>query len=210
MYLTAPLKLTASPHPTTPHSPVLATTNSLPIKSADVKSFLKTLLLGVQFCHDRGVLHRDLKPDNLLFTSDKIMKLGDFGLARVQADPGQPMSTEPITLWYKPAEMLLGECYYTTKADMWSVGCIFAECMLRKPFLPGGPGDYSQLEKIFQAFGPPTEVSSSIKSNRIVMHSSLIPPITITNNLLLVASLLALIAGKLAKPHPSPPMRSWP
>jgi cyclin-dependent kinase 7 len=136
---------------------VLATTNSLPIKTGDVKSFARTLLAGLDFCHRRGVVHRDLKPDNLLFTASKVMKLGDFGLSRVLPGPGQPMSVEPITLWYKPPEMLLGECYYTQKADMWSVGCVFAECMLRRPFLPGGPGDHSQLEKIFGAFGTPGE-----------------------------------------------------
>ena len=138
---------------------VLSTTNSLPIKTGDVKSFLRTLLEGLSFCHDRGVVHRDLKPDNLLFTRTKVMKLGDFGLSRVVPDPGHPMSVEPVTLWYKPPEMLLGEGYYNQKADVWSAGCVFAECMLRRPFLTGGPGDYSQLEKIFNVFGTPNETN---------------------------------------------------
>jgi cyclin-dependent kinase 7 len=68
------------------------------------------------------------------------------------------MSVEAVTLWYKPPEMLLGEFLYSPAADMWSVGCIFAEMLLRRPFLPApGPADTDQLTKIFQTFGVPTK-----------------------------------------------------
>ena len=78
------------------------------------------------------------------------MKLADFGLARMHGTPKQRLSPQAITLWYKPPELLLGAYEYSTAADMWSVGCIFAELLLRRPFLQGKNSDISQLDTIFQ------------------------------------------------------------
>ena len=132
---------------------------SIPISFADTKQHLYTLLCAIEACHDRWILHRDLKPDNMLFLKDGTMKLADFGLARMYGTPKQRMSPQAITLWYKPPELLLGAYEYCAAADMWSVGCIFAELLLRRPFLQGQESDISQLDKIFTVFGTPNETN---------------------------------------------------
>lgn len=97
-----------------------------------------------------------MKPNNLLIASDGHLKLADFGLARDFADPGYKMTCQVITRWYRPPELLFGCRYYSTAVDIWSVGCIFAELMLRIPYLPG-ESDMDQLKTIFRALGTPTE-----------------------------------------------------
>jgi cyclin-dependent kinase 7 len=131
----------------------------LSMSLADVKQHMLTLLRAVEACHKRFILHRDLKPDNCLFLSDGTMKLADFGLARLYGTPKTRLSPQAITLWYKPPELLLGASEYCAAADMWSVGCIFAELLLRRPFLQGHESDISQLDKIFTVFGTPTETN---------------------------------------------------
>jgi cyclin-dependent kinase 7 len=116
-------------------------------------------LSAVSACHTQWILHRDLKPDNMLFLKDGTMKLADFGLARMYGTPKARLSPQAITLWYKPPELLLGACEYSSAADMWSVGCIFAELLLRRPFLQGKNSDISQLDTIFTVFGTPNETN---------------------------------------------------
>jgi cyclin-dependent kinase 7 len=132
---------------------------SIPISLADMKQHLSSLLCAINACHDRWILHRDLKPDNMLFLKDGTMKLADFGLARMYGTPKQRLSPQAITLWYKPPELLLGAYEYSSAADMWSVGCIFAELLLRRPFLQGKASDISQLDTIFTVFGTPNETN---------------------------------------------------
>lgn len=130
---------------------------SIPISMADTKQHLLTLLQAISVCHDHWILHRDLKPDNCLFMQDGTMKLADFGLARMYGTPKARLSPQAITLWYKPPELLLGASEYSSAADMWSCGCIFAELLLRRPFLQGKNTDISQLDTIFTVFGTPSE-----------------------------------------------------
>lgn len=129
---------------------------AIPLSMADVKQHCHSMLKAVNACHERWILHRDLKPDNMLFMDDGTMKLADFGLARMYGTPKARLSPQAITLWYKPPELLLGSYEYSAAADMWSVGCIFAELLLRRPFLQG-MNDISQLDVIFTVFGSPTE-----------------------------------------------------
>uniref|UniRef100_G1QVP2 Cell division protein kinase 5 n=1 Tax=Nomascus leucogenys TaxID=61853 RepID=G1QVP2_NOMLE len=91
-----------------------------------VKSFLFQLLKGLGFCHSRNVLHRDLKPQNLLINRNGELKLADFGLARAFGIPVRCYSAEVVTLWYRPPDVLFGAKLYSTSIDMWSAGCIFA------------------------------------------------------------------------------------
>ena len=130
---------------------------AISISLADTKRHLLALLRAISACHDRRILHRDLKPDNCLFLNDGTMKLADFGLARMYGTPKTRLSPQAITLWYKPPELLLGASEYSAAADIWSCGCIFAELLLRRPFLQGNQTDISQLNVIFQVFGTPTE-----------------------------------------------------
>jgi len=130
------------------------------ISLADIKQHMLSLLRAIEACHARWILHRDLKPDNMLYIEDGTMKLADFGLARMYGTPQRKLSPQAITLWYKPPELLLGADEYCSAADMWSVGCIFAELLLKKPFLPSQQeSDLCQLEQIFTVFGSPTETS---------------------------------------------------
>ncbi|KAF8317157.1 CMGC/CDK/CDK7 protein kinase [Clavulina sp. PMI_390] len=123
---------------------------------ADIKSWMGMTIRGLEFCHRNWILHRDLKPNNLLIDAEGNLKLADFGLARDFADPGSKMTCQVITRWYRPPELLFGARYYSGAVDIWSVGCIFAELMLRTPYLPGD-SDMGQIKTIFHALGTPTE-----------------------------------------------------
>jgi len=121
-----------------------------------VKQYMYMILLAVQHCHDHWILHRDLKPSNLLIAADNSLKLADFGLAKIYGSPDRQLSNQACTLWYRAPELLFGARAYGQGADMWSVGCIFAELMLRAPFFPGST-ELNQLSLIFHAMGTPKE-----------------------------------------------------
>ncbi|KAF6761554.1 CMGC/CDK/CDK7 protein kinase [Ephemerocybe angulata] len=129
---------------------------SLVFLPSDIKSWMAMTLRGLEFCHRNWILHRDLKPNNLLIAADGQLKIADFGLARDMADPGHKMTWSVITLWYRPPELLYACRYYSSAVDVWSVGCIFAELMLRIPYMPG-ENELDQLKTIFRALGTPTE-----------------------------------------------------
>lgn len=101
-----------------------------------IKSYLFQLLQGLAFCHSHRVLHRDLKPQNLLINADGSIKLADFGLARAFGVPVRTYTHEVVTLWYRAPEILLGCKYYSTAVDIWSLGCIFAEMVTRRAYSP--------------------------------------------------------------------------
>lgn len=88
---------------------------------------MKQLLEGLAYCHIHRVLHRDLKPQNLLIDREGHIKLADFGLARAFTLPLRTYTHEVVTLWYRAPELLLGSRFYTMAIDVWSLGCIFAE-----------------------------------------------------------------------------------
>ncbi|WOH08039.1 hypothetical protein DCAR_0727475 [Daucus carota subsp. sativus] len=120
-------------------------------------SFLFQLCKGVAHCHSHGVLHRDLKPQNLLVDKDKgILKIADLGLGRAFTVPLKSYTHEIVTLWYRAPEVLLGTTHYSTAVDMWSVGCIFAEMTRRQALFPGD-SEFQQLLHIFRLLGTPSE-----------------------------------------------------
>ncbi|KAG0787972.1 hypothetical protein G6F17_001067 [Rhizopus arrhizus] len=128
------------------------------IDTITIKQLMYQLLKGIAFCHAHRVLHRDLKPQNLLINKKGELKLGDFGLARAYGIPVRSYSHEVVTLWYRAPDVLMGSRQYSTSIDLWSAGCIFAEMASGRPLFPGNSIS-DQLQRIFKVLGTPTEES---------------------------------------------------
>ncbi|TKW11154.1 hypothetical protein SEVIR_6G215250v4 [Setaria viridis] len=127
------------------------------IPALTVKILMYQLCKGVTFVHGRGVLHRDLKPHNLLMDRKTMaLKIADLGLSRAVIAPLKKYTHEILTLWYRAPEVLLGATHYSTPVDMWSVGCIFAELVTNNPLFPGD-SELQQLLHIFKLLGTPNE-----------------------------------------------------
>ncbi|KAG9234181.1 serine/threonine-protein kinase [Amylocarpus encephaloides] len=123
---------------------------------ADIKAWMGMLSRAVWFCHENFVLHRDIKPNNLLIAADGEVKLADFGLARSFSDPYRLMTSTVITIWYRPPELLFGARQYSGAVDVWSVGLVFAELVIRVPYLQG-INEVDQIAKLCMGVGTPTE-----------------------------------------------------
>ncbi|XP_053554670.1 cyclin-dependent kinase 15 isoform X2 [Bombina bombina] len=125
----------------------------------NVKLFMFQLLRGLAYIHHQHILHRDLKPQNLLISYLGELKLADFGLARSKSIPSQTYSSEVVTLWYRPPDVLLGATDYSSDLDIWGAGCIFLEMLQGYPAFSGVTDIFEQLEKIWSVLGTPTEDS---------------------------------------------------
>ncbi|KAJ2338273.1 negative regulator of the PHO system, partial [Coemansia erecta] len=123
-----------------------------------IKVLMYQMLKGIKYCHDMRVLHRDLKPQNLLINARNQLKLGDFGLARAVGIPVNTFSNEVVTLWYRAPDVLLGSRSYSNTIDIWSAGCIMAEMVTGRPLFAGSSND-DQLIKIFRIMGTPSEAT---------------------------------------------------
>ncbi|CAL0301216.1 unnamed protein product [Lupinus luteus] len=135
----------------------LATNPAIKLTESQVKCFMRQLFSGLEHCHNRHVLHRDIKGSNLLIDSEGVLKIADFGLASF-FDPNHkhPMTSRVVTLWYRPPELLLGATEYGVGVDLWSAGCILAELLAGKPIMPGRT-EVEQLHKIFKLCGSPSD-----------------------------------------------------
>ncbi|XP_032797414.2 cyclin-dependent kinase 12 isoform X3 [Daphnia magna] len=119
-------------------------------------SIMKQLLDGLNYCHKKNFLHRDIKCSNILMNNRGQVKLADFGLARLYnaEDKQRPYTNKVITLWYRPPELLLGEERYGPAIDVWSCGCILGELFLKKPVFQANV-EMMQLELISRLCGTP-------------------------------------------------------
>lgn len=127
-----------------------------PLQPLLIKSYAYQIIAGLCYCHCHRIIHRDMKPQNLLLNRSGFIKLADFGLARAFTIPLRNYTHEVVTLWYRAPEVLLGSQYYSLPIDIWSTGCIIAEMITRKPLFPGD-SEIDELFKIFQILGTPTE-----------------------------------------------------
>ncbi|KAJ3293868.1 Pkinase-domain-containing protein [Rhizoclosmatium globosum] len=129
---------------------------SHPLTEAQVKAYMVMLLQGVSYCHELNIMHRDLKPANLLISPTGVLKLADFGLARVHANEGgRPYSHQVATRWYRSPELLYGARKYDIGVDLWACGCIFGELLNHAPLFPG-QNDIDQLYCVLSILGTPT------------------------------------------------------
>lgn len=122
---------------------------------SQIKSIMQQLLKGLEYMHNRWVIHRDLKTSNILLNNKGFLKIGDFGLARKYGSPIKPYTPLVVTLWYRAPELLLNSNLYSTAVDMWSMGCILTELFLREALIQG-EDELDQLNKIFKLLGTPT------------------------------------------------------
>jgi cyclin-dependent kinase len=127
--------------------------NGINVKLA--KEFCFQLLLGLKHCHEQGIMHRDLKPQNILVENGVKLKIADFGLSRNFNIPIGRYTHEVVTLWYRAPEILLGAKCYSTSIDVWSIGCILAEMIIGRPIFCG-ESEIEQLLAIFRILGTPS------------------------------------------------------
>ncbi|KAI6191549.1 CMGC/CDK/CDK4 protein kinase [Aphelenchoides bicaudatus] len=155
--------------------------NQIPrdMPEAQCRLFACQIFKGVDFLHFNNLIHRDLKPQNILVNQDRTVKIADFGLAR---NYGLHSTFTPtvVTLWYRSPELLL-QCKYNTSIDIWSVGCIFAELYTRRALF-SAQTEAQQLNAIFDKLGTPT--SDEWPSDAIIEHSFYTPRSTVPLNTL--------------------------
>ncbi|XP_041969500.1 cyclin-dependent kinase-like 4 isoform X2 [Aricia agestis] len=115
------------------------------------KQIIWQTLQGVAYCHRHNCIHRDVKPENILLTGDGVVKLCDFGFARM-ISPGESYTDYVATRWYRAPELLVGDTMYSTPVDVWAIGCVFAELLSSEALWPG-KSDLDQLYLIRKTLG---------------------------------------------------------
>ena len=132
-----------------------------------IKMTLYQILQGLSYCHRNGIIHRNLKPDNIMISSDEVVKLSDFSLSRIATIPHFPYTPEDPKerersgrearrLWYRPPELLFRKKLYSFEVDIWAAGCLLGEMTLGEPLF-NGESEIEQLLKIFKFTGRPDD-----------------------------------------------------
>lgn len=126
-----------------------------------IKNFMYQILCGLKYIHSADVIHRDLKPGNILVTVHGVLKICDFGLARgininyyQKKKFPQPITNYVATRWYRAPELMLSSRNYGKAVDLWAVGCILCEFYGRKPLFVG-KDQMHQINEILKVLGTP-------------------------------------------------------
>mmetsp|Transcript_6921 Transcript_6921/g.14186 ORF Transcript_6921/g.14186 Transcript_6921/m.14186 type:complete len:384 (-) Transcript_6921:78-1229(-) len=129
-----------------------------PFAQSEVKNMMHQILSAIAHVHEKWFIHRDMKTSNILVHKTGRIALCDFGLARKYESPARKMTQMVVTLWYRAPELLFGEAAYGPEIDMWSIGCIFGELLIKDAIMKG-TGELDQIQKIFALRGTPSEES---------------------------------------------------
>jgi serine/threonine protein kinase len=122
-----------------------------------IKGIMLQIFKGMSVVHHNNVIHRDLKPQNILINiKEGLVKIADFGMARYIASYERGMTRNVVTSWYRSPELFFGSSNYTYAVDIWSIGCIMGELLQKEPMFPGD-GDIQILTKIFHLIGVPND-----------------------------------------------------
>ncbi|KAF5913108.1 hypothetical protein HPG69_009059, partial [Diceros bicornis minor] len=138
-----------------------------------IKSILWQTLQALNFCHKHNCIHRDVKPENILITKQGIIKICDFGFARILI-PGDAYTDYVATRWYRAPELLVGDTQYGSSVDVWATGCVFAELLTGQPLWPG-KSDVDQLYLIIRTLGKLIPRHQSIFKSNQFFHGISIP-----------------------------------
>ncbi|XP_013373040.1 PREDICTED: cyclin-dependent kinase-like 4 isoform X3 [Chinchilla lanigera] len=138
-----------------------------------IKSVLWQTLQALNFCHKHNCIHRDVKPENILITKQGIIKICDFGFARILI-PGDAYTDYVATRWYRAPELLVGDTQYGSSVDVWAAGCVFAELLTGQPLWPG-KSDVDQLYLIIRTLGKLIPRHQSIFKSNQFFHGISIP-----------------------------------
>ena len=147
---------------------------SKPFYIGQVKKIVRSIALGIKFLHDHDIIHRDIKPGNIFIDENCVVKIGDFGSARISPSPKKenneeeqeteskrkknnnkdkrPLTPGVGTKWYKSPEIIFGNKHYDKSVDIWSFGCLIAEIFLLEPLFPGST-DFEMINLIFSFIG---------------------------------------------------------
>jgi len=131
------------------------TSKKLPEKV--IKQIIYQIVCGVNYLHSLKYIHRDIKPDNILISSEGKIILTDFDLCRQESKgKDDPMTRTAVTLYYRAPELFFGDSYYGNKIDIWSIGCVFAELITGKPLFKAN-NELGTLSNIIETIGCPSE-----------------------------------------------------
>ena len=146
---------------------------SKPFYIGQVKKIVRSIALGIKFLHDHDIIHRDIKPGNIFIDENCVVKIGDFGSARIspqqkkeneveekkkgsgggkEKKEKRPLTPGVGTKWYKAPEIIFGGKHYDKSVDIWSFGCLMAEMFLLEPLFPGST-DFEMINLIFSFIG---------------------------------------------------------
>ncbi|XP_031797375.1 cyclin-dependent kinase-like 2 isoform X1 [Sarcophilus harrisii] len=118
----------------------------------NVQKYLFQIIKGIEFCHNHNIIHRDIKPENILISKSGVVKLCDFGFARMLGAPGEVYTDYVATRWYRAPELLVGDIKYGKAVDIWAIGCLLIEMFTGQPIFPGD-SDIDQLYHIVKCLG---------------------------------------------------------